>query len=102
MVKVDSQTAGWLVLSDIWYPGWRASVDGSSAPVTRADYLFRAVRVDAGEHLITFNYVPVWFYAGCLISLVSWIGLAFLASKTGKEKSGYDSNAIRPGEVRYP
>jgi hypothetical protein len=86
LVKVDSKTNGWLVLSDVWYPGWRASIDGKSANVIKADYLFRAIQVEAGEHLITFNYVPTWFYIGFLVSVVSWLGLGYFVLRTGSDQ----------------
>jgi hypothetical protein len=49
---------GLLVLSDVYYPGWIADVDGKPAPILRADILFRAVEIPAGSHRITFRFVP--------------------------------------------
>ena len=43
-------SGGWLVVNDCWVPGWTARVDGSEAPVLRADYAFGAVPVPPGEH----------------------------------------------------
>ncbi len=74
-VTVHTSRDGWLVLSDVWYPGWQANVDGITVPVEKADYLFRAVAVPAGEHLVRFTYRPLTFYLGGVISLIAGIGL---------------------------
>ncbi len=72
---------GWLVLSDVWYPGWQATLDGIAVPVEKADYLFRAVAVPAGAHLVRFSYRPLSFYLGAVISLIAVLGLALGFSK---------------------
>jgi Bacterial membrane protein YfhO len=74
-ISVQADGDGWLVLSDVWYPGWQASVDGVAAPVERADYLFQAISVPAGEHLVRFVYRPASFYLGAIISLMAGFGL---------------------------
>jgi hypothetical protein len=48
--------AGFLVVSDTWLPGWSATVDGKQAPVLRANYAFRAVKVPSGRHEVVFTY----------------------------------------------
>ena len=57
-VITSSATAELLLVHDLYYPGWVAEVDGRRTPIVRADLLFRAVRVPAGTHRITFNFVP--------------------------------------------
>ena len=67
-------TAGreqYLVLSDSWYPGWRAVVDGIEVPIERANLLFRAVRLDSGAHVVEFRYEPGWFRLGWVVSAIS-------------------------------
>ena len=49
---------GYLVLSEVWYPGWRATVNGAHAPVLRANYTLRALPVPAGELTIRLWYAP--------------------------------------------
>jgi hypothetical protein len=60
-----------LVLSDAYYPGWKASVDGASAAIHRVNRIFRAVVVPAGVHRVAFAYRPVSFRAGALLSILS-------------------------------
>ena len=77
-VRVSVPRSGWLVLSDSWYPGWTAAVDGRSAPVVQADHFFRAVRVPAGTHQVRFRYEPLSLRAGLATSGVAL--LAFVCS----------------------
>jgi hypothetical protein len=71
VLSVSSEESGWLVLHDVWYPGWKVYVDGENKTVLRADYLFRAVEVPKGEHEVKFVYRPISLYAGSILSLVS-------------------------------
>ena len=53
-----SGRGGLLVLSEVDYPGWRATIDGSPAELVRADYTLRGVCVPAGEHSVELVYDP--------------------------------------------
>jgi hypothetical protein len=66
-------TAGWIFLADTWYPGWEARVNGEKVEILRANYLFRAVEVPAGNHEIEFRYRPISFIVGATVSLGGWI-----------------------------
>jgi hypothetical protein len=81
-IAVRASGDGWLVLAEVWYPGWRASMDGIAVPVEKADYLFRAVAVPAGEHLIKFSYQPLSFYLGALLSLIAGLGWLWTFRRT--------------------
>jgi len=78
-VHTSSTKAGFLITSDAYYPGWRASVDGQDVPLYRADYAVRGVLVPTGEHKVRFDYRPRSFYLGAAISLVSILLLSTLA-----------------------
>ena len=69
VVRVDAQDGGWLVLTDAWYPGWQASLDGERVPVERANILFRAVWMPEGEHELEWRFRPATFRFGALLSL---------------------------------
>jgi uncharacterized membrane protein YfhO len=47
-IQVGPHADGWLVLSEIYYPGWHATVDGHPAPLYRADSILRAVPIAGG------------------------------------------------------
>jgi hypothetical protein len=70
-LNVTSDQAGWLLVLDSWDPGWHASVNGRAAPIVRADYSFRAVRVPRGTSVVRFSYRPTEVLAGAAISLTS-------------------------------
>lgn len=60
VLDVRTSAPGFLVLTDQYYLGWTAEVDGVPAFLHRADYLFRAVYVDAGDHRVVFRHGPWW------------------------------------------
>lgn len=70
-LRVETDRPALLVMSDNWYPAWRAEVDGTPAPVLRANYTFRAVPVPAGVHLVKFRYRSGVFNAGLAVSLAT-------------------------------
>jgi len=70
---------GVLVLTDQFYSGWRATLDGQPADLYRADTVFRAVCVPAGDHVVRFEYRPLSLYIGMIVSAISWLAIMFLA-----------------------
>ena len=60
-----------LVLTDTFYPGWRAFVDGQEQPIVRTDLLFRGVRLPAGDHQVELRFDPTSVKLGLAISLAS-------------------------------
>ncbi len=71
-IVVAADGPGQVILSEVWYPGWEAWVDGAPAEVERAG-LFRAVTVSAGKHEIVFAFRPLAFYLGAALSGVGLI-----------------------------
>lgn len=78
------QSNSFLVLSDNYFPGWKAIVDGKERKIYRANYTFRAVEIPKGNHTITFLYQPTSLIMGITISLVSLIVLLFLLKEHKK------------------
>ena len=67
-----------LVLSDSYYPGWSAMVDGDAAEIVPTNLLFRGVQIPAGEHTVVFEYNPSSWRRGRWLSGVGvllWLGL---------------------------
>ncbi|MGQ9715674.1 MAG: YfhO family protein, partial [Anaerolineae bacterium] len=62
-----------LFLSEVFYPGWRAEVDGEPAPISRANGFFRAVLVPAGQHRVVLVFSPPSWRVGLGLSLVAWL-----------------------------
>jgi len=75
VVNIKVNQLGWLVLSDTYYPGWTVRLDGESVDMIRANYLFRAVNIPPGEHVVQMDYRPKSLYLGIGISLITLIGL---------------------------
>jgi hypothetical protein len=50
VIQVGDGPRGYLVLADVWFPGWVCTMDGEPRTIHRANYLFRAVPVEAGAH----------------------------------------------------
>jgi hypothetical protein len=87
-VNADMETAGLLVLSDLWYEGWNAYRDGESVPILRTDHALRGVVLPAGLSTVEFRYKPVsyargvWLMLGGLVGLCVWIALGQWFLKT--------------------
>jgi uncharacterized membrane protein YfhO len=64
-----------LVLTDLHYPGWTASVDGEPTDLHRVDYLLRGTTLPAGRHRVEFTYAPASFRIGWIVSAVALAGL---------------------------
>jgi Bacterial membrane protein YfhO len=65
-----------VILSDVWYPGWQAKVDGRPASIERVDYLLRGVAVGPGTHRIEFAYRPASWRIGWVLTLLTALALA--------------------------
>ncbi len=78
----DNPANGWLVVSDIWYPGWQAEVDGRPVDIDISNYVFQAIAVPEGSHRIELHYAPssakigvASTIMGIIVILGSWVYL---------------------------
>jgi hypothetical protein len=86
-LSANLESDGYLVLSEIYYPGWQATVDKRPANIYRADYLLRAVYLEKGEHLLEMSFAPEYFGLGLGITVVLlFLGL-FFVFQMGKIRS---------------
>ena len=83
-ISASMEKAGWLVLSDTYYPGWTATVDGEAADIYQANGFFRAVALPEGEHIVSFRYTPMNFQVGVGVMGASAIAALVLAWVLGR------------------
>ena len=79
VVEVEASAGGHLVVAEAYQDGWRATVDGTAAPVVPANVLFRAVAVPPGAHRVELRYRPpaVFWGAGLTVAgLAAFVALA--------------------------
>ncbi|NUM56348.1 MAG: YfhO family protein [Candidatus Hydrogenedentes bacterium] len=74
--EVDAKSSAILVLTDQYYPGWKAIVDGNDVDVFPVYSLFRGVRVSAGIHKVTFYYDPLSFRIGFWVSAATFLAFS--------------------------
>lgn len=85
--SVNTPKAGLFYLSDSYYPGWQAYINGTKIDIMTADYAFRAVEIPAGNFDLFFKYEPVSFKYGLIVSLFSatvCLGTALIFSKRSR------------------
>jgi hypothetical protein len=74
-IQYRSNQPAALVLSDAYYPGWQAYIDGEPAPMFPAYHAFRGLIVPAGEHLVEYRYEPWTFRVGLAMSVAAMLGV---------------------------
>ncbi len=75
-IEADLETSGLIVLSDLFYPGWRATVDGEPAEILRVNHALRGVVAGAGRHGVEFSYAPASTARGIRLMLAALAGIA--------------------------
>jgi hypothetical protein len=89
VLVISSPNPGYLIMADVWYPGWQSFVDGKPTPVLKANYLFRAIALPEGEHEVIIAFQPKWFYTGAAVSGLSLILLIVLGLFRFSEKKTF-------------
>lgn len=91
-LKVETETPSWLVLSEVYYPGWKAYLNGKPTKIYRANYILRAIYLPVGRHTIEFRYIPLSFWIGvpvsCFTLFISFVFIFFRQKK--KPKSDFN------------
>ena len=79
-ITIQASGPGFLVLSEISYPGWEVKIDGSPAAMTTAGEILRGVELPGGSHRVIFEYRPAWLLPAALLAGAGWlIGLLRIA-----------------------
>lgn len=76
-IEAFSETGGFIILTDTFYPGWRVFVDGKESKIYHANYIFRAVEIPKGDHAVRFEYKPFFYAVGKIVSVISIFYLIF-------------------------
>jgi uncharacterized membrane protein YfhO len=73
-----------VILTDAWFPGWRATVDGASVPIREVDGAVRGVVVEAGDHVVEMRYRPWSVILGAAMTLASAVIVVLARRRDGK------------------
>jgi hypothetical protein len=71
MIESENEADAYLVLSEAWYPGWEAEVDGVPVAVLPANHLIQTIRLSAGKHLVRFEYHSRFLGPGILVAVLA-------------------------------
>ncbi len=74
-LKTNLQNPGFLVLSENWYPGWKAYDNGVEKEIYKTDYILRSIYLEKGEHEIKFVYKPFSFRLGFWITIITFFSI---------------------------
>lgn len=98
-VSIDVSTVGggFLVLSEGWYPDWRARVDDRVVPIHVANVSLQGIVIPGGRHTVTFEFISTAFRAGLAASALALLVLVFVAwrcLRSGFPKPGPMQHAV--------
>ena len=80
---VNSKNGGIVVFSEIYYPGWKATVDGQSVELGRVNYILRAVNVKPGKHIVVLDFHPTSISTTETIAYISIVILLLAIAGAG-------------------
>jgi hypothetical protein len=84
VVKATLACKGMVIVSDTFFPGWKADVDGQPAEIHEVNGAMRGVVVPAGQHTVTMKYRPLSVYLGALLTLLgisAVVGIRFVKNR---------------------
>lgn len=87
VVDVEQGAPGYLVLTDIHFPGWTCAVDGRPAEIQRGNYLFRVVQLPADARQVIFTFEPASYRWGKIVSIAAMLAVvASMIALSGKRR----------------
>ncbi|HMK08892.1 MAG TPA: hypothetical protein VK449_07680, partial [Anaerolineales bacterium] len=81
-IEVHAKGPGRLVLAEVMYPGWRATVDGLAAPIVPYQDILRSVELPAGEHVVRLGFVPASLALGVALTLAAALASVLVWSRS--------------------
>lgn len=88
VISTDSCGPGYLLLSEVFYPGWKAFIDDQPTPIFRGNYLFRVIRLPGGHHVVRFVFDPLSIKIGIGITILTlFLFMAVMVYRFGKRNS---------------
>jgi hypothetical protein len=102
VISASASRPATVVLTDLWFPGWKATVDGDPAEIARVDYLYRGVRVGAGNHRIEFSYEPDSWEISRVGSAVATLALVVITAWAMARRRRARGAAPRPACASSP
>ena len=90
-VYAETAQPALLVLGEIWYPGWQATIDGIEQPIVRVNGLLRGVYLEPGEYRVVWRYRPAslsWGAAVTLCALAGWLLSALVPALLSRRRPG--------------
>ena len=80
VLRAKLASDAWIMLTDTFYPGWKATIDGQAeASIIPANYVFRAIHVPQGLHEIILQFKPTYFFVSIMIALIALLGSCIAA-----------------------
>jgi len=70
-IEIEVNIPAMLVLTEVWYPGWQATVDNKPTQIYRVNYCQRGVWLEKGKHRVMFRFRPLAWRRGAVISLMT-------------------------------
>jgi hypothetical protein len=98
-LDVNAKAAGLLVLTDVFYPGWQATVNGKSVLIYKVDGALRGVLLQPGENQVTMEYAPFSFYLGATVTLLTIVGISFMAALNWRSNRSQIHAQVQPNKI---
>lgn len=86
-LDVTAASPGWVVVSELFFPGWEVTVDGEPSPIHKANEVLRAVAVGPGHHVLEMVYRPLSLRVGAAVSAFTLIALAWSVLRARRRTS---------------
>jgi hypothetical protein len=96
LIQARIPCRGLVVLTDNFYPGWSATVDGRASPILRVNGAVRGVLVEAGSHEIRMRYRPWSVGLGALMTLAATLIVAAAALRSGRRDRAVHRQVVPP------